>query len=176
MASRTFAPMLRTSMRLSPRSMQASRRFLNTETAPSLYSAHAKVVGARTGHVDGENLKVDLTMAKALGGPGDKGKTNPEELFAAGYGACFQSAMNAVAPTLGVKMPSAREDSIVESTVHLVGSMKDLDMGLRVELLVKVKGIEKSKLEEVVHKARQVCPYSRATKDNVYTTIKCEAM
>jgi Ohr subfamily peroxiredoxin len=135
-------------------------------------------------------------MAKALGGPGDKGKTNPEELFAAGkflsrsssdfepnrltislgYGACFQSAMNAVAPTLGVKMPSSPEDSIVESTVHLVGNMKDLDMGLRVELLVKVRGLEKEKLEEVVYKARQVCPYSRATKDNVYTTVRCETM
>jgi Ohr subfamily peroxiredoxin len=127
-------------------------------------------------HVDGESLKVDLTMAKTLGGPGDAGKTNPEELFAAGYGACFQSAMNAVAPTLGVKMPSKPEDSIVESTVHLVGSMKDLDMGLRVELLVKVRGIEKEKLEEVVYKARQVCPYSRATKDNVWTTVRCETM
>lgn len=115
-------------------------------------------------------------MAKALGGPGDKGKTNPEELFAAGYGACFQSAMNAVAPTLGVKMPSARDDSIVESTVHLVGSMKDLDMGLRVELLVKVKGIEQGKLEEVVRKAKEVCPYSRATEGNVHTTVRCETM
>lgn len=65
-------------------------RNLNTATAPVLYSAHAKVVGARTGHVEGDDLTVDLTMAKALGGPGDKGKTNPEELFAAGYGACFQ--------------------------------------------------------------------------------------
>ncbi|EAT80153.1 hypothetical protein HBI56_057080 [Parastagonospora nodorum] len=173
MASRTVTPMLRQSLRVSSR---ASRRFLNTETAPSLYSARAHVIGARTGHVDGESLKVDLTMAKALGGPGDKDKTNPEELFAAGYGACFQSAMNAVAPTLGVKMPSKPEDSVVESTVHLVGSMKDLDMGLRVELLVRVRGIEKEKLEEVVYKARQVCPYSRATKDNVWTTVRCETM
>jgi organic hydroperoxide reductase OsmC/OhrA len=82
--------MLRQSLRASVRPLQAvPRRFLNTETAPSLYSARAHVVGARTGHVDGENLKVDLTMAKALGGPGDQGKTNPEELFAAGYGACM---------------------------------------------------------------------------------------
>ncbi|KAF2027147.1 OsmC-like protein [Setomelanomma holmii] len=177
MASRTFAPLFRQSLRTTSRPLQAaSRRFLNTETAPSLYAARAHVVGARTGHVDGENLKVDLTMAKALGGPGDQGKTNPEELFAAGYGACFQSAMNAVAPTLGVKMPSKTEDSVVEATVYLVGSMKDLDMGLRVELLVKVKGLEKEKLEEVVYKARQVCPYSRATKDNVYTTVTCETM
>ncbi|KAF2825254.1 OsmC-like protein [Ophiobolus disseminans] len=178
MASRTLAPLLRQSLRASTRSSFAAtpRRCLNTETAPALYSARATVVGARTGHVDGENLKVDLTMAKALGGPGDAGKTNPEELFAAGYGACFQSAMNAVAPTLGVKMPSAPEDSIVESTVELVGSMKDLDMGLRVQLLVKVRGIEKEKLEEVVSKARQVCPYSRATRGNVWTEVRCEAM
>ncbi len=91
-------------------------------------------------HVDGESLKVDLTMAKALGGKGDAGKTNPEELFAAGYGdlhhnshtqgtflqragACFQSAMNAVAPSLNVKMPSTPEDSIVETKVHLVGDI-----------------------------------------------------
>jgi hypothetical protein len=99
MASRTFTPMLRNAVRVSQRNAMAApcRRFLNTESAPSLYSARAHVVGARTPreppltnprHVDGENLKVDLTMAKALGGPGDAGKTNPEELFAAGYGAC----------------------------------------------------------------------------------------
>ncbi|KAK7179978.1 hypothetical protein DPSP01_009854 [Paraphaeosphaeria sporulosa] len=177
MASRTLAPLMRSAKRVSPRTVSSiSRRCLNTESAPSLYSAHAKVVGARVGHVEGENLQVDLTMAKALGGKGDAGKTNPEELFAAGYGACFQSAMNAVAPSLGVKMPSKPEESIVEATVHLVGSMKDLDMGLRAELLVKVKGLAKEDLEKVVYKARQVCPYSRATKDNVYTTVRCETM
>jgi hypothetical protein len=72
-----------------PRSPIA-KRLLNTSTAPTLYSAHAKVFGGRTGHVQGDDLVVDLTMAKAIGGTGDKGKTNPEELFAAGYGACFQ--------------------------------------------------------------------------------------
>jgi hypothetical protein len=80
-----------------------------------------------------------------------------------------QSAMNAVAPSVGVKMPTKTEDSIV-------GSMKDLDMGLRVQLLVKVRGLAKEDLEKVVYKARQVCPYSRATKDNVYTTVRCETM
>lgn len=115
-------------------------------------------------------------MAKALGGKGDAGKTNPEELFAAGYGACFQSAMNAVAPTLGVKMPSAPENSVVESTVELVGSMKELDMGLRVQLLVRVRGLPEEQLEKVVQRARQVCPYSRATQGNVYTTVRWETM
>lgn len=115
-------------------------------------------------------------MAKALGGPGDKGKTNPEELMAAGVGACFQSAMNAVAPSLGLKMPTKIEDSVVESTVHLVGSMKELDMGLRIELLVRVKGLSQEELEKLVAKTKTVCPYSRAMEGNVHTTITCESM
>ena len=84
--------------------------------------------------------------------------------------------MNAVAPSVSVKMPSKAEDSVVEVTVHLVGNMKDLDIGLRVELKVKVRGLEKEDLDKVVSKAKQVCPYSRATKGNVYTTVSVEKM
>ena len=149
-----------------------AKRSLNSATAPELYSAHARVVGARTGHVEGENLHVDLTMAKALGGTGDAGKTNPEELFAAGYGACFQSAMNASALSLGIEMPKNKEDSVVDSTVFLVGNMEKLDMGLRVELKVMIKGLEREKVQKVVDKAKQVCPYSRATEGNVETKIQ----
>ncbi|KAK2050853.1 OsmC-like protein [Colletotrichum somersetense] len=148
------------------------RRLLNTESAPVLYSASAKVVGARTGHVEGDDLVVDLTMAKALGGPGDKGKTNPEELFAAGYGACFQSAMNASATSMKIQMPKKPEDSVVETTVHLVGDMKGLDMGLRVDMKVRVKGLSNEEVQKVVDKAKEVCPYSRATKGNVETNIE----
>lgn len=156
-----------------PRPFQPlARRCLNTSTAPVLYSAHAKVVGARTGHVTGDDLTVDLTMAKALGGPGDRGKTNPEELFAAGYGACFQSAMNASAASLGLKMPENKEDSIVETTVYLVGDMKALDMGIRVDMKVSVKGLKKEDFDKVLDKAKEVCPYSRATRGNVTTNIE----
>ncbi|KAE9582300.1 Organic hydroperoxide resistance protein [Colletotrichum fructicola] len=151
---------------------QQTRRLLNTDTAPVLYSARAKVVGARTGHVEGDDLVVDLTMAKALGGAGDKGKTNPEELFAAGYGACFQSAMNASAASMKITMPKKPEDSIVDTTVHLVGDMKKLDMGIRVEMKVRVKGLSDEEVQKVVDKAKEVCPYSRATKGNVTTTIE----
>ncbi|KAI8169664.1 Organic hydroperoxide resistance protein [Colletotrichum sp. SAR 10_70] len=151
---------------------QQTRRLLNTDTAPVLYSARAKVVGARTGHVEGDDLVVDLTMAKALGGAGDKGKTNPEELFAAGYGACFQSAMNASAASMKITMPKKPEDSIVDTTVHLVGDMKKLDMGIRVEMKVRVKGLSDEEVQRVVDKAKEVCPYSRATKGNVTTTIE----
>ncbi|KAF3761564.1 OsmC-like protein, partial [Cryphonectria parasitica EP155] len=98
-------------------------------------------------------------MAKTLGGTGDKGKTNPEELFAAGYGACFQSAMNASAASMGIKMPGKKEDSVVDATVHLVGDMKTLDMGIRVDMKVRVKGLDRAEVEKVVAKAEEVCPY-----------------
>lgn len=168
---RALTPILRNATRRT--AIRApSHRFLNTETAPVLYSAHAKVVGARTGHIEGDDLHLDLTMAKALGGPGDAGKTNPEELFAAGYGACFQSAMNASAMSMKIGMPKNKEDSIVETTVHLVGDMKALDMGIRVSMKVKIKGLERSEVEKVVDKAKEVCPYSRATRGNVHTEIE----
>lgn len=148
-------------------------------TSPVLYSAHARVVGARTGHArvcDGDDgLRLDLAMAKALGGPSTKTKTkttNPEELFAAGYGACFQSAMNASAASLGVRMPTTTEDSVVETTVYLVGDMKALDMGLRVDMKVKVRGLARADLERVVKRAEEVCPYSRATRGNVETKVE----
>ncbi|ETN41537.1 uncharacterized protein HMPREF1541_03473 [Cyphellophora europaea CBS 101466] len=151
-----------------------ARRAFNTDTAPVLYSASAKVVGARTGHVVGDDLEVDLTMSKALGGTGDKGKTNPEELFAAGYGACFQSAMNASAASMGIRMPTKKEDSVVRTTVHLVGDMSDLELGLRVDMKVSVKGLSQEDFDKVIKKAKEVCPYSRATQGNVTTNITTE--
>ncbi|OHE94590.1 organic hydroperoxide resistance protein [Colletotrichum orchidophilum] len=172
-APQTLSRATRASIRPStPTAATQQKRLLNTESAPVLYSARAKVVGARTGHVQGDDLVVDLTMAKALGGPGDKGKTNPEELFAAGYGACFQSAMNASATSMKIRMPKRPEDSVVETTVHLVGDMKKLDMGLRVDMKVRVKGLSDEEVQKVVDKAKEVCPYSRATAGNVATTIE----
>ncbi|KAI0467540.1 OsmC-like protein [Xylaria cf. heliscus] len=175
--ARSFRPLFTTTQRAPRRTIRPAagqvsrRRLLNTDAAPVLYSAHARVKGARTGHVEGDDLRLDLTMAKALGGAGDKGKTNPEELFAAGYGACFQSAMNAVAPSLGAKMPTDPEDSIVDTTVHLVGDMGRLDLGIRVDMKVAVRGLERGLVERIVGSARLVCPYSRATKGNVTTNV-----
>lgn len=170
---RAFQPLTRHAPRaLSQVTRTAPRRFVNTDTAPVLYSAHVKVVGARTGHVEGDDLSVDLTMAKALGGKGDRGKTNPEELFAAGYGACFQSAMNASAASMGIQMPHKKEDSIVETTVELVGDMKALDMNIRVNMKISVKGLNQEDFDKVIAKAKEVCPYSRATAGNITTNIE----
>lgn len=178
MATTTALRLLRPSLRLTTSALRTppTHRTLNTATAPVLYSAHAKVVGARTGHVEGDDLNIDLTMAKALGGLGDKGKTNPEELFAAGYGACFQSAMNAAAASMGIKMPTQKEDSVVRTTVHLVGDMKSLDLGLRVDMKVSVKGLKREDFDKVVEKAKEACPYSRATRGNVETNVEVELL
>ena len=115
---------------------------------------------------------MDLAMPNSLGGSPVKGNTNPEELFAAGYGACFQAAMGAVAPSLDIAMPKNAEDWTMETDVALVGDFKQLDMGIRVNMEVKAKGIKQEDLEKVVAKAKEVCPYSRATKGNITTTIK----
>lgn len=177
--SRVFTPLLRQAPRVASRRSfgPASRRFLNTDTAPVLYSVTATATGARNGHVEGgEGLVVDLGMPKSLGGKGGPGKTNPEELFAAGYGACFQSAMNLVAPSIGVRMPSKQEDSVIDTTVHLVGDLKKGDLGIKVDMHVKVRGVKKDDLEKLVEKTKDVCPYSRATKGNVTTTVTVEAL
>jgi Ohr subfamily peroxiredoxin len=175
-ALRTLRPLARQLARPKITTPTAPRRLLNTDSAPTLYSAHAKVVGARTGHVEGDDLNIGLTMAKALGGKGDKGKTNPEELFAAGYGACFQSAMNASAASMGIRMPTKPEDSVVRATVHLVGDMEKLDLGIRVDMKISVKGLSQEDFDKVVKKAKEVCPYSRATQGNVTTNIETELL
>ena len=80
--------------------------------------------------------------------------------------------MNAAAMSMKIQMPENKDDSVVETTVHLVGDMKKLDMGIRVDMKVNVKGLSKESLEKVVNKAKEVCPYSRATKGNVTTNIE----
>ncbi len=105
-----------------------------------------------------------------------KGKTNPEELFAACYGACFRGAMNVVAPALGVKMPSKPEDAVVHTTVHLVGYPKDRNWGLRVHMKVEAKGLRQDDLEKVIAQAKKVCPFARAIEGNVHTTVEAVAL
>lgn len=169
-----FRPALRQATRLAPRAPRTSlltttNRFISTNS-PVLATSTATVTGARTGHVDTPGLgKFDLTMPKSLGGSEKAGTTNPEELFAAGYGACFQSAMAVSAPLVGVK--SLPEDTLVKTDVHLVGDLKKADIGIRVDMNITASGISKEDLEKVVAKTKTVCPYSRATEGNVETNV-----
>ena len=129
-----------------------------------LYETSAKATGGRVGHAatpDG-NLKVDLARPRELGGGGGVG-TNPEQLFAAGYAACFLSSMQFVAAQGGPKVPA---DANVTATVG-IGPRADGGFGLEVALAINLPGLTRTDAEALTQKAHHVCPYSNATRGNV---------
>jgi Ohr subfamily peroxiredoxin len=129
-----------------------------------LYKTSAKATGGRDGTaatLDGA-LDVKLATPKELGGGGGAGN-NPEQLFAAGYAACFIGAMKFVASQGGPKVPA---DATVTSTVG-IGPRSEGGFGLDVALAVSLPGVPKAEAEALVAKAHQVCPYSNATRGNV---------
>lgn len=128
-----------------------------------LYKAHAKATGGREGRaVSSDNvLDVKLTTPKELGGAGAVG-TNPEQLFAAGYAACFIGAMKFVAGTKKVKLP---DDLSISSTVG-IGKIP-AGFGIEVDLVINAPGMEKAEVQAIVDAAHQVCPYSNATRNNI---------
>ena len=130
----------------------------------ALYTARAHVVGGRIdGHgrsSDGE-LEVDLRVPTELGGKG--GGTNPEELFAVGYAACFEGALATVAR----RRKEEASDVAIDSRVMLVAS-EDRGFNIAVELDVSLPSIEDpAKAVELVRAAHKVCPYSNATRGNI---------
>jgi len=137
------------------------------------YTAHATAVGGRNGHTQSDDglVNVDLSVPKSMGGPGRPGATTPEDLFAAGYAACFGSACE----FMGVQMklrPSAVE---VRSSVG-IGPTPAGGFGLTVTLDVKVGGLSQADAEKVVAAGHALCPYSNAIKGNVDVTIHVTAV
>lgn len=132
-----------------------------------LYVAHATATGGRDGRaVSSDNvLDVKLTTPKELGGAGGEG-TNPEQLFAAGYSACFLGALKLVASREKVKLP---DETSIEGSVG-IGPIAQ-GFGIEVELKISVPGVERSVAQELVEKAHVVCPYSNATRGNVDVTL-----
>lgn len=133
----------------------------------ALYTAEALSTGAgRNGHVTTTSGTVDLDLAtpKAMGGSGNGG--NPEELFAAGYAACFHSALQLVARTKKI----AIEHSSVGSAVHLLPT-DDGGFKLAVELEVIIPNLAQDEAQALADAAHQVCPYSNATRGNIDVTI-----
>lgn len=128
------------------------------------YKTSAKATGGRDGRsqtLDGA-LDVKLATPKELGGAGGEGN-NPEQLFAAGYAACFLGAMKFVSSQGGPKVPA---DTSVTSTVG-IGPRSEGGFGLDIELAISLPGLERADAEALVEKAHQVCPYSNATRGNV---------
>jgi osmotically inducible protein OsmC len=135
--------------------------------AKELYTAHGHVVGGREdGHGVGKEsgLEVDIRTPEAVGGPG--GGTNPEELFAIGYGACFDGALAAIARREKLELGKVEMDAAVT-----LQTTEDRAFEIAVKLDVTLEGVDDAQAVDLVTKAHQVCPYSRATRNNVEVTL-----
>jgi lipoyl-dependent peroxiredoxin len=134
-----------------------------------IFIAKATAIGGRNGHArtDDGLVSVDLTIPKPFGGPGKSGATTPEHLFAAGYAACFGSAIAHVAAQRNIKC----NDIQVEAAIG-IGPDGEGGYGLRAELTATLKGLERGLAEDLVHAAHQVCPYSNAIRGNVDVTLR----
>lgn len=135
----------------------------------ALYTAHAHATGGREGSAATDDSKVDVKLStpKELGGGGGAG-TNPEQLFAAGYAACFLGAIKFVA---GKDKITVAEDSKIESSVGIGPRDDGTGFGLVVALKATLPGLERSVAEDLVKRADVVCPYSHATRGNIQVDI-----
>ncbi|TLU72321.1 organic hydroperoxide resistance protein [Lichenicoccus roseus] len=134
-----------------------------------LYNTAARATGGRDGTaatLDG-SLDVRLSTPKELGGAGGAGN-NPEQLFAAGYAACFIGAMKFVSSQGGPKVPA---DANVTANVG-IGPRSEGGFGLEIALEVALPGLDREQAETLVHKAHEVCPYSNATRGNIDVKLK----
>lgn len=127
------------------------------------YTASATTTAGRNGHVDSSDgaIHFDLAMPKEMGGSGKAGATNPEQLFAAGYSACFGSAIMAVASSQKIRPEDVKVTADV--TLHTENN----DFKLSVKLTASITGVDRATAEQIIHKAHEVCPYSKATRNNV---------
>ena len=129
----------------------------------TLYTATATATGdGRNGHTASDDgiLDVDVRVPQSMGGPG--GATNPEQLFAAGYAACFHSAMKFVAAADKIDVTGTEVSASVS-----IGMLPAGGFGLAVELDVHAPSLDRDTALALVEKAHQVCPYSNATRGNI---------
>ncbi|MBD1553752.1 organic hydroperoxide resistance protein [Pseudomonas typographi] len=133
----------------------------------TLYTAHATATGGRDGRAVSSDNVLDLKLAtpKALGGAGGQG-TNPEQLFAAGYSACFLGALKFAASKEKFALPV---DTNIQAAVG-IGAIPT-GFGIEVELKISLPGLVRGVAEDLVQKAHIVCPYSNATRGNIDVTL-----
>jgi len=130
----------------------------------ALYTTRATSTGGRDGRSRVEDGKLAFTLStpKALGGAGGDG-TNPEQLFAAGYSACFIGAMKVAGQQLTIRVPAE-----TQVTAHVgIGPRSEGGFGITAELEITLPGLERDEAERLVSAAHQICPYSNATRGNV---------
>ena len=135
-----------------------------------VYTAHASATGGRDGRAVSSDgvIDVKLSVPKEMGGGGGAA-TNAEQLFAAGYSACFLGAVKAVARKSNVKVP---DDAKVSADVG-IGPIPT-GFAIKVDLRISLPGIDREQAEKLVHDAHIVCPYSNATRNNVEVSLTVE--
>ena len=138
-----------------------------SEKVNVLYTATARAEGGRNGTtLSGDGLiDVNLSVPKAMGGPGKPGATTPEDLFASGYAACFGGAVDFMATKNGIKPSSL----VIESAVSI--GTTETGVGLQVALTALVGGLSQADAEKIVALGHQFCPYSKAIKGNVEVSV-----
>lgn len=141
-----------------------------TQLEKVVYQAHAKSTGGRDGSSRTSDGLLDLKLAvpKEMGGPG--GGVNPEQLFAAGYSACFIGALKFVAGKKKITLPA---DTSIDATVG-IGPIP-AGFGIEVQLLVTIPGMDHAQATDLVNQAHLVCPYSNATRGNIEVTLSVAA-
>lgn len=132
----------------------------------ALYTAHATSTGGRNGTTESSDgkIKLQLSVPKGLGGDDGPG-TNPEQLFASGYSACFIGAMKAVSMQQKIKLPAEVSIKSEVSIGPMTGKPGAFNIG--VAMTVSVPGMERAAVEKLVKDAHEVCPYSNATRGNI---------
>ncbi|MFV8531539.1 organic hydroperoxide resistance protein [Ralstonia pseudosolanacearum] len=128
-----------------------------------LYRAHANATGGRDGRAATDDGRLDVRLAtpRELGGAGGEG-TNPEQLFAAGYSACFLGAMKFVAARDKLRLPA---DTSVQGSVG-IGAIPN-GFGIEVDLAISLPGMNRAEAQALIERAHIVCPYSNATRGNI---------
>ncbi|MGH6625235.1 MAG: organic hydroperoxide resistance protein [Burkholderiaceae bacterium] len=139
---------------------------MTTKLDKVLYTAHAHTTGGRDGRSVSSDglLDVKLSPPKEMGGAGNA--TNPEQLFAAGYSACFMGALKHVA---GLKKVAVPADAAIDASVD-IGPIPQ-GFGIAAKLVVSLPGLDRAVAQDLVNAAHQVCPYSNATRGNIEVAL-----
>ncbi|MCM3760322.1 organic hydroperoxide resistance protein [Alkalihalobacillus oceani] len=131
------------------------------------FTAQAKAVGGRNGKVTSDNGVIDHKLVMPAGTSSSTEGTNPEQLFAAGYAACFDGALNLIASKERKEI-----ESELEAKVSLLEDPADNGFKIGVVLHAHIKGVSQEEAEQLVEKAHQFCPYSKATRGNIDVELK----
>jgi osmotically inducible protein OsmC len=136
----------------------------------AMFTAHATAKGGRNGHVKSDDGLIDLRLVMPTEKSEETG-TNPEQLFAAAYSACYDGALNLVA-----SKKKKDVDTSITTDVSLLKDSEDNGFKIGVRLNIEINGVNQEEAEELAEEAHKVCPYSKATRGNIDVTLNAKAV